>query len=486
MLGLLLGAIEATAVAAAMPTIVGELGGVARYSWVFSAYLVASTATVPLYGKLADRHGRRLLYAIAVGLFCLGSALSGAAQSMPQLIAFRALQGLGAGGVFPVTITVIGDIFDLEERSRMQGLFAGVWGVSSLVGPFLGGVVTDAFSWRWIFYVNVPFGLLSAAILAAFLVERPATREHRLDLVGVAALVSSVTLLLVGLLEGGGLWGWDDPRTIGCLAAAALIGSVFVARERRAPDPMLPVDLLRTRLVGLATALSAGIGAIIYTTSAFVPMFGQGVLMGTAIDAGLLLAPASIGWPLASTVAGRLLLRIGYRPLLVTGGVVATAGAGLLALAIATAESRAPVMAAMLVVGVGLGLVNTPQLVAVQSAVGWRVRGAATSALQFFRSIGGAIAVALFGAVLNRRLGAALAGEGVALADAEAILDPAIRAGLGEGVAEALARALRFGIEPIFLAVGGLGVVLFLCALAFPRGSARSLAAPDEATGGGR
>lgn len=486
MLGLLLGAIEATAVAAAMPTIVGELGGVARYSWIFSAYLVASTATVPLYGKLADRHGRRLLYAVAIGLFCLGSALCGAARSMPQLIAFRALQGLGAGGVFPVTITVIGDIFNLEERSRMQGLFAGVWGVSSLVGPFLGGVVTDTLSWRWIFYVNVPFGLLSAAILAAFLVERPIEREHKLDLVGVAALVSSVTLLLVGLLEGGGQWGWGDPKTLGFLTAAAGIGAVFVVRERRAPDPMLPVHLLSTRLVGLGVALSAGIGAVIYSTSAFVPMFGQGVLLGTAIDAGILLAPASIGWPLASTIAGRLLLRVGYRPLLITGGVVGTAGAGILAFAVANADHRLPVMLGMLVAGVGLGFVNTPVLVAVQSSVGWKVRGAATGSLQFFRSIGGAVAVALFGAVLNRRLASALANDGVSVTDAAALLDPTLRGGLAEGVADALARGLRVGLEPVFLGVAGLGAVLFVLSLAFPRGSARSLAAPDDDRGARR
>jgi EmrB/QacA subfamily drug resistance transporter len=476
LLGLFLGALEATAVAAAMPTVVGDLGGVAHYSWVFSAYLVAATATVPLYGKLADRHGRRLLYAVAVGLFCLGSVLSGAAVSMPQLIAFRAVQGLGAGGVFPVTITVIGDVFDLEERGRMQGVFSAVWGVSSLVGPALGGVVTDLLSWRWVFLLNVPFGIASAVILALYLEERPEPREHRLDLVGVAALVAAVTLLLFGVIEGNDLWGWTDPRTLALLVAAGAAGALFVRQERRAKEPMLPIGLLRTRLVALAATLSAGVGAIIYSASAFVPMFGQGVLRGTAIDAGLLLAPTSVGWPVASALAGRLLLRIGYRPLLIAGGVVASVGTAGLAFAAAAGGGRLAVMGAMLVVGFGLGLLNTPQLVAVQSAVPWRVRGAATSALQFFRSIAGAVAVAVFGALLNRRMADALAGVPLAPGDADALLDPALRASLPEATATALSEALRSGLVPVYAGLVVLAGVLLVAALAFPRGSARSLA----------
>lgn len=482
LLGLFLGAIEATAVAAAMPTVVGELGGVAHYSWVFSAFLVATTVTVPLYGKLSDRHGRRLTYAVAVGLFCLGSALSGAARSLPQLIAFRALQGLGAGGVFPVAITVIGDVFNLEERARMQGVFSGVWGLASLIGPALGGVITHLLSWRWVFYFNVPPGIASAIILALYLEERPEPREHRLDLLGVGALVVSVTALLFSLLEGQHLWGWGDPRNLALVAVAIGAAALFVRQERRAAEPMLPVELLRSRLVALAAAASAGLGAIIFSASAYVPMYGQGVLLGNAIDAGLLLAPISIGWPLASTLAGRLLLRTGYRNLMVTGGVVAVAG-GLLLAAVGPDAGRAHVMVAMLVVGFGLGLVNTPQLVAVQTAVPWRQRGVATSGLQFFRTIGGAVAVAVFGLILNHRLAAATAGSALDVTSADTLLDPALRGTLSPGDLRALADALYHGLYPVFVGLALLAAVLLAAALAFPRGSARALSHP-EAEGG--
>ncbi|HXU31596.1 MAG TPA: MFS transporter, partial [Thermoanaerobaculia bacterium] len=223
MLGSLLAALEATAVAAAVPTAVGSMGGVSRYSWVFSAYLLTSTTTVPLYGKLADLYGRRRIYLIAVALFVGGSALSGFSGSLGQLIVFRAIQGLGAGGLMPVAATVIGDIFTLDERGKMQGLFAAVWAFASLVGPLVGGLLTDALSWRAIFFLGVPFGILSAVMLHRHLREEATRREHRLDLLGTVLLTLAVTLLLLGLIEGPEVWGWGDPRTLGTLAGAVLL-----------------------------------------------------------------------------------------------------------------------------------------------------------------------------------------------------------------------------------------------------------------------
>lgn len=475
MLGMFLAALEATAVAAAMPTVVGELGGMGRYSWVFSAYLLATTATVPLYGKLADLYGRRKIYAVAVALFCLGSALSGAARSIVQLILFRALQGLGAGGVMPVAVTVIGDIFDLEERGRMQGLFSAVWGTSSLVGPALGGLVTDLLSWRWVFYLNIPFGVASAALLALTLPERAERRERTLDLVGVASLMAAVTLLLTALLEGVELWGWSDLRTLGLAVGAVAAAALFLRQERRAAEPMLPVELIRSRLVALAAAGSVGVGAVIYAASAFVPIFGQGVLRGTALDAGLLLAPVSVGWPIASALAGRWILTVGYRRLMMMGGALAVVGAGLLA-RVDAASGRLDVMIATLILGAGLGFSSTPQIVSVQSAVPWRRRGAATGALQFFRSIGGAVTVAAFGTLLNARLRHSLGIGTVDAANADALLDPRARAALDPGTLDRLSAALLEGLGPVYLGMVVLAAGMLVAAFAFPRGSARSQA----------
>lgn len=474
-LGIFLAALEATAVATAMPTVVGELGGVERYSWVFSAYLLASTTTVPMYGKLADLHGRRLVYTASVILFLVGSALSGLARSIEQLIAFRALQGLGAGGLMPVAITLVGDIYDLEERGRMQGLFSGIWGVASLVGPAAGGLVTDLLSWRWVFYLNVPFGLASALLLNAFLRESLERRGRRLDVLGTLLLTGSLLSLLVALLEGGSALGWSHPATVGLLLAAGAGGALFVWQERRAAEPVLPLDLFRSRLVAVASLGSVMIGTLLFSAVAFVPMFAQGVLGGTAAAAGATLAPMSIGWPVASTLAGRWILRVGYRRLASGGGLLAVLGTGMLALA-GAGSSRLHIMAAMLVLGAGLGFMATPYLLAVQNSVPWGRRGVATSAIQFSRTIGGAIAVAAFGAVLNAALGAGTGGE----LDANAALEPGLRARLDPASLALLVSALAEGLSRVHLALVGVAAVAFAIAVTFPGGSAASHAHATE------
>jgi len=476
LLGMLLTAVEATAVGTAMPTAVAELGGVSRYSWVFSAYLLATTVTVPLFGKLADLYGRRRIYLVSVAIFLVGSALSGAARTLDQLIVYRAIQGVGAGGVAPVTVTVIGDIFSLRERGRMQGLFSGVWGLSSLLGPALGGVMTEALSWRWVFYFNIPFGIVSAVLLGAFLRERRERREHRLDVMGTVLLTAAVMLVMVVLLEGSEAWGWGSRRTLGVLAGAAVALGLFIWQESRTPEPMLPLSLFRNRLIAVANAGNAVIGALLFSAAAFVPMFAQGVLGGTAVHAGLTLAPVSVGWPIASVLSGRLLLRIGYRPLTVAGGAVGVAGA-LLLTRLDPGSGIGAIMAIMLLTGLGLGFMATPYLVAVQSAVSWRQRGIVTSSVQFFRTIGGAIAIAVLGSVLNRHLRAELG------ADANAILEPSLRAGLSaESLAET-ATALAGGLHAVFLAFAAAAVAAPCIALLFPRGTAESHAVSEREAG---
>jgi EmrB/QacA subfamily drug resistance transporter len=473
-LGMFLAAVEATAVAAAVPTAVGEMGGVARYSWVFSAYLLASTTTVPLYGKPADLYGRRKTYHIAVALFLLGSALSGLAQSLNQLIIFRFVQGLGAGGVAPVATTVTGDIYSLEERGKMQGLFSGVWAFSSLVGPLLGGWITDTLSWRWIFYLNLPFGLLSSVLVQRYLKGEPEHREHKLDILGTVSLTAAVTLLLLGLIEGPGEWGWSDPRTVGVLVASAISLAIFFWQENRAPEPMLPLTLFKSRLIAVSSVGNTLLGGVLFCLTAYVPMYAQGVLGGTAVDAGTVLTPVLIAWPISSTLVGRVMMRIGYRPFAIMGAFTVLAGLVMLAM-VDAGTGHYWVMASMAILGFGLGFTSMPYLLSVQNAVPWRLRGVATSSVQFFRSIGGAIAVAALGALFSVRLAAN--GGGI---NPNTALDPALRAKASTEALAKLSSAILYGLQGVFHLLVAVGIVMIFVAVFFPKGGVEAHIHPDR------
>lgn len=474
LLGMFLAALEATAVAAALPTAVGEMGGVERYSWVFSVYLLTSTTTVPLFGKLADLYGRRIIYHIAVALFLVGSALSGLAGSFGQLILFRAIQGLGAGGVQPIAITITGDIYSLEERARMQALFSGVWAAASLIGPLLGGWITDALSWRWIFYLNIPFGLASSWILQRYLREEAQRREHKLDILGTVSLTAAVTLLLLGLVEGPDVWGWTDVRTLALFAGAAASFFLFIWQERRAAEPMLPLDLFKNRIIAVSSIGNTLLGTLLFAITAFVPVYAQGVLGGTAVDAGTILMPILIGWPIASTLAGRYMMRIGYRPLALGGSLLLIAGGALLATMDAS-TGKPLVLIAMTLTGLGLGFTSMPYLLGVQNAVAWSQRGVATSSVQFFRTIGGSVAVAALGALLNARLHAVDPGL-----NPNTALNPALRSQASPDALAHLSSALLFGLQGVFLVAAFIAVATLVVAWFFPKGAANDLIHPER------
>lgn len=474
LLGNFLAALEATAVAAAVPTAVGEMGGVSHYSWVFSIYLLTSTTTVPLFGKLADLYGRRIVFHIAVALFLLGSALCGMAGSFEQLILFRAIQGLGAGGVQPIAITIIGDIFTLEERGRIQALFSGVWAVASLVGPLLGGWITDALSWRWIFFLNIPFGIASSWMLQHYLRERGQRREHRLDILGTISLTAAVTLLLLGLVEGPGAWGWTDVRTLTVFAGSVASLALFLWQERRAAEPMLPLDLFQNRLIAVASLGNTLLGTLLFSITAFVPVFAQGVLGGTAVDAGTVLTPVLIGWPISSTIAGRYLMRIGYRTFALGGSLLLIAGGVLLAMVDAS-SGRPLVLASMLLYGLGMGFTSMPYLLGPQNAVPWSRRGVTTSSVQFFRTIGGSIAVAALGALLNVRLHAVDPHL-----DPNAALDPALRAKSSPEALAHLSSALLYGLKGVYLVMALIATITLLIAWLFPKGAAGEHIHPER------
>jgi EmrB/QacA subfamily drug resistance transporter len=393
-------AIDATILATAVPTIVGELGGFASFPWLFSIYLLAQAVSVPVYAKLADTVGRKPIILVGVGLFLLGSILCGLAWSMPALIAFRVVQGLGAGAVQPMAITIAGDIYTLQERARVQGYLASVWAISSVVGPTLGGVFSQFISWRWIFFINIPLCLLAGWMLLRRYHERVEPVRHRVDYLGASLLTASLSLLILGVLEGGQAWAWSSPQSIGAFALGGVLLLAFFAAERRAAEPVLPLWVVSRRLLGVTAAVSIGVGAILIGLTSFVPTYLEGTLEVTPIVAGLALAALTIGWPISASLSGRLYLRVGFRVTVLAGSLVTVVGASSLALTAGT-PSVVVVAASCFVVGLGLGLVATPSLIAAQSSVDWNERGVVTGTNLFARSIGSALGVALFGALAN-------------------------------------------------------------------------------------
>jgi EmrB/QacA subfamily drug resistance transporter len=408
MLAISLAAMEATVVALAMPTVVASLGGLEIYSWVFSGYMLTQTVTMPLWGRFSDLYGRRPVYLAGLATFLVGSALSGTAQDMVQLVAFRMLQGVGAGSLMTLGYTIVGEIFGLERRARLQGYLAGVWGVASMIGPPLGGLLTDHLSWRWVFYINVPPGLVAMALIGTALAGagRPA-RGPSMDYAGVALFTAGVTALLLGVVEAGRGGAWSGLAVIGLLAAGAAALAIFVAVERRAAAPIVPLRLFGSRIV-VAAVLTRSLAAMaMFGALTFVPLFLQAVTGITALQAGAVLVPFVLGWVALSVTSARLVLRVGYRRL-VTAGTACLTVAFLLLARWSAQLSLLEAMRDVLLAGMGMGLVVLPTLIAVQSAVPRADLGVATSVIQFFMSIGGAVGVSVMGSVMAQRLQAGL------------------------------------------------------------------------------
>lgn len=400
-----LAAMDATIVATAIPSIVRDLGGFALFAWVFSIYVLAQAITIPVYGKLADLHGRKPVLLAGTLIFLAGSALSGLAWSMPALIAFRALQGIGAGAIQPVAMTVVGDLYTVEERGRIQGWLSSVWGVSAVVGPALGGFFAEYASWRWIFYINIPIGAAALFIIARSLHEDVAHRRHRIDYGGAALLAIGVGLFIFGLLQGGVAWPWLSAPGVGVFVVAVASLAAFGWQERHAAEPMLPPWVMTRRVLVGANLSNLALGVLSIGLTTFLPTYAQGVLGVGAVVAGFILAAMSISWPLASTVSARLYLRIGFRDNALIGAALALVSALVFVALPQAAPLWAPTLGS-LIMGAGLGLIATPLIVGIQSVVDWDRRGVVTSASIFARLVGQALGAAVFGSVAN----AALAG----------------------------------------------------------------------------
>lgn len=400
MLAMMLAALDMTIVGTAMPSIINELHGLATYSWVFSAYLLTSTVPVPIFSKLADMYGRKRLFLTGAAIFTLGSLLCGLAVNMPQLIAFRAVQGLGAAGVLPIALTIIGDVFTLEQRARIQGFFSAVWGISAVVGPLLGAVIVEYFNWRLVFYLNVPIGILVMIVLAWSFREELSAKKHRLDWLGTVLLSGGVTALLLALVQDANSLLSPQAISLFVLTLACLL--TFVWWERRSAEPVLPGILFQQRMLLASSGVNLFAGAVMFGLISYLPLFVQGVEGGSPTLAGRAITPMLVGWPLAALIAGPILLRTGFRIISIVGGLLILLGSAILAVAMNSGQIT--VDAALFLIGVGLGLSLTSLLIAAQNAVPWNVRGAVTGSSQFFRTIGGSIGVALMGAVLNHQL----------------------------------------------------------------------------------
>ncbi len=455
--GLFLAALDQTVIATALPTIVGELGGLDYYSWVVTAYLLSSTVSTPLYGKISDMYGRRIVLQVAIVVFLVGSLLAGVAADMLQLVIFRGLQGIGAGGLMAMTFAVIGDVVSPRERGRYIGLLAGVWAFASVIGPFIGGFIVDNISWRWVFLINLPVGLVALLVMSRVLRLPPVHRPHRLDIEGAMLLVVGVTALLLALVWGGVDYPWSSPRIIGLVGTGtvALVG--FAMWEARVEEPILPLRLFASSVFSISSALGFLIGVALFGGVIFLPLFLQIVSGVSATNSGLLILPLTAGIVVGSVGSGRIISATGRYRLWPIGGM-ALASVGMYLLSTMTAATPFTVSGVyMVLMGLGVGAAMQVTVLVVQNAADYRDLGVATSSVQFFRQMGGAFGVAVFGAIMNTRLAWELPRRvppsAVASVDGDIsrlLNSPAMIRELAPDVARGIAGSVEVAIQSVF------------------------------------
>jgi EmrB/QacA subfamily drug resistance transporter len=455
-------AVDSTIIATAVPSIVADLGGFAEFPWLFSIYLLAQAVSVPVYGKLSDLFGRKPIILFGIGLFLLGSIMCGLAWNMPVLIAFRVVQGLGAGASTPTTMTIIGDMYSVEERAKAQGYIASVWGISSVVGPTLGGVFSEYASWRWIFLVNIPLCLLAAGMIVRRFGEVVERTRPRIDYRGAALLTAGLTLVVLGVLEGGQSWAWDSPAGIAVPGVGIALLVAFGVAERGAAEPVLPLWVFRRRLLVASGLVSAGIGAVLIGLSSYIPTYVQDALGTGPLVAGFALATLTLGWPVSAAQSGRIYLRIGFRGCATIGVVAVLAGSALLLL-LGRDSSVWQVAGTCFLIGLGMGLTASPTVIAAQSSVGWAERGMVTANNLFLRSLGSALGVAVFGAIVNATLGP----------EASAVNGGRVPAG-----------PLTAAVHRVFIGIVVLAVLMVVAVRALPRGTRTPAAAAGPAPDG--
>lgn len=396
-----IGALDATVVATATPHMIKDLHGETLFSWMFAIYTLTTCVATPIFGKLADLFGRKLVFVSGIGLFVLGSILCGAAQSMTGLIWFRALQGFGAGALAPVCFTVIGDLFSGKQRGKMMGVFSSVWSVAGLLGPLIGGYFVDQVSWRWIFYINVPIGIIALLLVVVFLHQPIERQAKKIDYLGAIIFTIAFSALLYALLSGGSRHTWDSPVIMGLFAASAVCFMLFLWIEKRAEEPMIPLSIFRIRVLNVTNISGFLTFSITSGLTVYSPIWIQSVLGNSATSSGLIAMPMSLAWPLASNIAGRLMYRVGVKASIVFGSSLVMAGSiWLIAL-----QMNSPYVfwiGILVLIGLGMGFVATPSTVVVQTVVGWEKRGVANASSMLARALGQTVGIAVFGTIYNQ------------------------------------------------------------------------------------
>lgn len=473
-ISMFMAAVEGTIVATAMPDIVGDLGGFSLYSWVFSAFLLMQAVTTLIYGKLSDLFGRKPIYIFGVVIFLIGSVLCGFSTSMLMLIVFRLIQGIGAGAVQPIATTIVGDMYTMEERAKIQGLLSSVWGISAIVGPLAGGLIVHYANWSYIFWINVPLGIAGIIGVILFLHERIEKQDRSIDYPGAGLFFISISALMIVLIQGGAGWSWASWPALTLLALFVIGLIVFLFREKKAAAPMMPLDIWKHRLIAFANAATLTSGIMMMGLNSFLPTYVQGVMGYSAIVAGFTLTAMSIGWPIASTTAGFLILRIGPRTASVCGGISLLIGSIFFIL---LDPSKGPVWAGAgsFFVGVGMGLTSTTFIVSIQNSVDWKKRGVATASNMFMRILGSSLGAVLLGGILNARLKGFLTEKGSKLAhsvsidSANILLNNSQKSQYSHKTIEVLQHGLTIALHSVYWGVFAFAIITLILTIFLPK-----------------